>query len=184
MLFSGAEIWRDIRTSLLEIFAGVIFSGALAFIVSAILLIDRSVSKWALSILSLTVAIPMVMLPAWLGSLLSQGEFTWHAVWLQAFRSILCCTPFGHFMRNRGCVEFFWRPIMHYLMPFRHSLRPDDDGYRGAGVRDDRSKRDLPNRKSLRPIFDYSFIVICSEYNFTARSEEVFAAANARRANN
>ena len=26
MLFSGAEIWRDIRTSLLEIFAGVLFS--------------------------------------------------------------------------------------------------------------------------------------------------------------
>jgi ABC-type nitrate/sulfonate/bicarbonate transport system permease component len=80
-LFSAREIWLDIQVSLLQIFAGVILSGALVFIVSGIMTINRTFERWILPILSLTFVIPIVMLPAWHGWLLSySGTFVWTAI--------------------------------------------------------------------------------------------------------
>ena len=72
-LFSESDFWRDMRVSLLEIFAGVAFCGAIALIVSATLLSNGKLRRWILPVLSLTFVIPMVMLPAWHGWLLSWG---------------------------------------------------------------------------------------------------------------
>lgn len=80
-LFSAAEIWRDMRISLLEIFAGVIFSGALAFIVSATLLTNSSLRRWMLPFLSVTFVIPIVMLPAWHGWILHRGAPLSSSLW-------------------------------------------------------------------------------------------------------
>jgi len=63
-LISGAEIWQNMWTSIREIIAGIVFSGTLVLIISGTLLINPAIRKWTLSILSLTFAIPIVMLPA------------------------------------------------------------------------------------------------------------------------
>ncbi len=73
-------MWQDMWASLREIIAGIMFSGALVFIVSFTFLTNSTTREWTLSVLSLTFAAPMVLLPvlpAWLGF---YDDFIWHAV--------------------------------------------------------------------------------------------------------
>jgi ABC-type nitrate/sulfonate/bicarbonate transport system permease component len=78
-LFSEAEIWQNTLASLREIVAGIMFSCILVVIISRTLLINGTITKWTLALLSLTFAIPILVLPVWQGALLYQDEFIWHA---------------------------------------------------------------------------------------------------------
>ena len=80
-LFREAEIWQDVWVSLREIIAGLGFSAILAFIIAATLSINATFKRWMLAILSLTFAIPIVMLPAWLGWLLFHGRWLSFLPW-------------------------------------------------------------------------------------------------------
>jgi len=97
-LISGAEIWQDMWASLREMIAGIVFSGTLVLIISGTLLKNSMIRKWTLSILSATFAIPMVLLPAWLGSAFIYNDVTWHAA-------------------SVACLSFF--PLMHTVWALR-----------------------------------------------------------------
>lgn len=97
-LISGAEIWQDMWASLREIIAGIVFSGTLVLIISGTLLKNSMIRKWMLSILSVTFAIPMVLLPAWLGSAFIYNDVTWHAA-------------------SVACLSFF--PLLHTVWALR-----------------------------------------------------------------
>jgi len=66
-LFLTWDIVNDISVSLLEIVAGCAVSGILVLIVSSFTSPLEQFHKWALPLLSLTFAIPMILLPSWHG---------------------------------------------------------------------------------------------------------------------
>jgi ABC-type nitrate/sulfonate/bicarbonate transport system permease component len=80
-LIAAADLWRDMLTSLSEIFSGIIFSGILVLVISATLLKRLSSAKCLLSILSLTFALPIIIWPTWFGWLLSWGTQSNTLVW-------------------------------------------------------------------------------------------------------
>ena len=73
-------------------------TGTLVLTISAILLNNSTIRKWTLTILSLTFAVPMVLLPAWHGSLFHQGHYIWYAV-------------------SVACLSFY--PMMHTVWSLR-----------------------------------------------------------------
>jgi ABC-type nitrate/sulfonate/bicarbonate transport system permease component len=101
-LFSEPEIRKDMLVSLLEILAGVLFSGVLAIIVSATLVRSTIAEQWMLPVLSLTFVIPMVMLPAWHGWILSLNKPPFLFLW-----TAICV----------ACLSFF--PAMQAVWAFR-----------------------------------------------------------------
>jgi len=62
-LFSTWDILSDISSSLLEIFAGCVISSLLVLIISPFISPSEPFHKWSLPLLSLTFAIPMMLLP-------------------------------------------------------------------------------------------------------------------------
>ena len=78
-LLSGQEFWRDTWVSLRDIIAGIVFNVALVLTISATLLKNSRMNTLTLPILSLTYAIPMVMLPAWFPDLMSY-RYAWYAI--------------------------------------------------------------------------------------------------------
>jgi len=67
LLISGADIWKDMRVSLFEIFGGLIISGGIALVISTGLS-RSSLKTLMLPLLPLTYVVPIVVPPALLGS--------------------------------------------------------------------------------------------------------------------
>jgi ABC-type nitrate/sulfonate/bicarbonate transport system permease component len=107
-LFSEAAIWRDMRISLLEIFAGLVFSVVIALIVSAALLTHVRLRTCLLPILSFTFVIPILVLPAGQGWLMYRGLFRWTA-------TCVACL----FMTTTGVVVLSFFPMMQTFWAFR-----------------------------------------------------------------
>lgn len=80
-LFSTSDILNDISASLLEILAGCAVSGLLVLIISPFISRSEPFHKWALPLFSLTFAIPMMLLPAWHGWVLSIGRQSNYVKW-------------------------------------------------------------------------------------------------------
>jgi ABC-type nitrate/sulfonate/bicarbonate transport system permease component len=107
-LFSDAAIWRDMRISLLEIFAGLVFSVVIALIVSAPLLTHVRLRTWLLPILSLTFVIPILVLPAGQGWLMYRGLFRWTA-------TCVACL----FLTTTGVAVLSFFPVMQTVWALR-----------------------------------------------------------------
>jgi ABC-type nitrate/sulfonate/bicarbonate transport system permease component len=80
-LFTTWDIINNIGTSLLEIFAGYAVSGILMLTVLPFISPSQPFHKWALPLFSLTFAIPMILLPAWQGWVLSIGRQSNYLKW-------------------------------------------------------------------------------------------------------